>query len=300
MYFDLLFILLPLVLGYLVVVQSEAWLHRVNQYCGYMVYFILFLMGISLSLIDNFSANASMVVWHAVAFMVGILGANLIGLYFLDRWHHQRIQQARDIKIDKLPMIIESVSLLGVVALGFILGLFVSLDKAIIDSASEWALMALLALIGISLRNSGIALREIVLNKSGMKIAITVMITSWLGGIAAAKLVGLPMIHGLAVSSGFGWYSLSGILISDGISPILGAVALINDLGRELVAIFVIPLLINAKRHSAIGIGGATSMDFTLPIIQKTGGSDAVPIAIVSGFILSIMAPLCMLFFINF
>jgi len=156
-----------------------------------------------------------------------------------------------------------------------------------------------LALIGISLRNSGIALRDILLNKSGMQIALMVMITSWIGGVVVAKMVGISLIHGLAVSSGFGWYSLSGILISDGISPILGAVALINDLGRELVAIFVIPLLINAKRHSAIGIGGATSMDFTLPIIQKTGGSDAVPIAIVSGFILSIMAPLCMLFFIN-
>lgn len=300
MYFDLLFILLPLVFGYLIVVSSEAWLHRVNQYCGYMVYFILFLMGISLSLIDNFSENASQVIWHAIAFIIGILTANFIGLYGLDRWHRQRIKKVRDVKIDKLPMIIESVSLLGVVALGFIIGMFVSIEKSMIDTASEWALMVLLALIGISLRNSGIALREILLNKSGMQIAITVMITSWLGGVVVAKIIGLPLIHGLAVSSGFGWYSLSGILISDGISPILGAVALINDLGRELVAIFVIPLLINAKRHSAIGIGGATSMDFTLPIIQKTGGSDAVPIAIVSGFILSIMAPLCMLFFINF
>ncbi|MCG7529768.1 lysine exporter LysO family protein [Psychrobium sp. MM17-31] len=299
MYVDLLFILLPLVIGYLFVVKSEQLLHRVNQSCGYMVYFILFLMGISLSLIDNFASNAKEVVIQAVTFIGVILGVNLIGLYALDRWHRQKINKVTKVVIDKWPMIIESISLLGVVALGFVIGLFVVIDKTWIDKSSEWALMLLLLLIGISLRNSGIALRDILLNKSGMQIALVVMVTSWIGGLVVAKLLQLPLNHGLAVSSGFGWYSLSGILISDGISPLLGAVALINDLGRELVAIFIIPLLIASKRHSAIGIGGATSMDFTLPIIQKTGGSAAVPIAIVSGFILSIMAPLCMLFFIN-
>lgn len=299
MYVGLLFILLPLVVGYLFVVKSEQLLHRVNQNCGYMVYFILFLMGFSLSLIDNFASNAKEVVVQAVTFICVILGANLLGLYALDRWHRQKIKQVTKVVIDKWPMIIESISLLGVVALGFVIGLFVAIDKVWIDKSSEWALMLLLFLIGISLRNSGIALRDILINKSGMQIAVVVMLTSWIGGLVVAKLLQLPLNQSLAVSSGFGWYSLSGILISDGISPLLGAVALINDLGRELVAIFIIPLLISAKRHSAIGIGGATSMDFTLPIIQKTGGSAAVPIAIVSGFILSIMAPLCMLFFIN-
>lgn len=299
MYLGLLFILLPLVLGYLLVLSSSIWLHRVNQSCSYMVYFILFLMGISLSQLDNLVGNAAIMFKQASVFVIAILGANLAGLWLLDMGSKQRDNDHRA-SIDKLPMIIESISLVGVVALGVIVGFFITLEKHAIDTASEWALMLLLLLIGISLRNSGIALRDILLNKSGMLIAMIIVITSWLAALVVSVLIDIPVKHALAVSSGFGWYSLSGILISDGISPLLGAVALINDLSRELVAILLIPLLIKRSRHTAIGIGGATSMDFTLPIIQKTGGSDAVPIAIVSGFILSILAPLSMLFFINF
>ncbi|MEZ8138541.1 LysO family transporter, partial [Vibrio splendidus] len=42
-----------------------------------------------------------------------------------------------------------------------------------------------------------------------------------------------------------------------------------------------------------------TAMDFTLPVIQTTGGVRCVPIAIVSGFILSLLVPILMLFFVS-
>ncbi|MGB1322041.1 MAG: LysO family transporter, partial [Vibrio gallaecicus] len=48
-----------------------------------------------------------------------------------------------------------------------------------------------------------------------------------------------------------------------------------------------------------IGYAGATAMDFTLPVIQTTGGVRCVPVAIVSGFILSILVPVLMLFFVS-
>ncbi|HCR5894645.1 TPA: LysO family transporter, partial [Shigella flexneri] len=42
---------------------------------------------------------------------------------------------------------------------------------------------------------------------------------------------------------------------------------------------------------------GATSMDFTLPVLQRTGGLDMVPAAIVHGFILSLLVPILIAFF---
>ncbi|MGF1794293.1 LysO family transporter, partial [Photobacterium profundum] len=45
---------------------------------------------------------------------------------------------------------------------------------------------------------------------------------------------------------------------------------------------------------TAIGYAGATAMDFTLPVIQNCGGIKCVPIAIVSGFILSLLVPVLM------
>lgn len=299
MYYGLLLILLPLFLGYLIVIKSRKWNHVINLSCTYMIYWILFIMGISLSQLDNLANNAVTILSYSLTFTLIIISLNLIGLWWLDKKLNSKIMINTVNKINKLPLILESLSLLGVVSVGFIIGLLVDINKVIINNLGEWGLMLLLAFIGIQLRNSGIALKEILLNKAGLLIATVVIFTSWLGGALSSLVLELPINHALAISSGLGWYSLSGILISDGISPVLGGVAFISDLARELVAILLIPLLIRKNPYCGVGIGGATAMDFTLPIIQKSGGSDVVPMAIVSGFILTLISPVAILIFIN-
>ncbi|HEB0143521.1 TPA: lysine exporter LysO family protein, partial [Serratia marcescens] len=113
----------------------------------------------------------------------------------------------------------------------------------------------------------------------------------------AAQLLGLPVKAGLAMASGFGWYSLSGILITDAYGPVMGSAAFFNDLARELVAIMLIPTLVRRSRSTALGLCGATSMDFTLPVLQRSGGLDMVPPAIVHGFLLSLLAPVLIALF---
>ena len=113
-----------------------------------------------------------------------------------------------------------------------------------------------------------------------------------MGGAVFAFCLDLPILHGLALASGFGWYSLSGILIGAELGPVWGSIAFLSDLMRELVAIILIPMVIKRSPFTAIGCAGATSMDFTLPVIQKSGGSQWVPSAIVSGFLLSLAAPI--------
>lgn len=58
----------------------------------------------------------------------------------------------------------------------------------------------------------------------------------------------------------------------------------------------LIPGLVRRSRSTALGLCGATSMDFTLPLLQL-GGVEMVPPAIVHGFILSLLLPLMMAFF---
>ena len=304
MYVGLLLILLPLILGYLVVVKSEKWLHIINSSCTYMIYLILFIMGISLSQLDNLADNGAVILGYSAVFIGIIMAANVIGLWWFDKQSQFTLKSGTTNTIDKLPLILESISLLGVVAGGFIIGFVIELmtdiNKSMIDNLGEWALMLLLGLIGIQLRNSGIALKEIISNKAGLAIAMIVVVTSWLAAVLISFILDLPLTHAIAISSGFGWYSLSGILISDGISPVLGGVAFMTDLARELIAILLIPLIIKKRPHTGVGVGGATAMDFTLPIIQKSGGSDAVPMAIVSGFILTLIGPVAMLVCTNF
>jgi uncharacterized membrane protein YbjE (DUF340 family) len=77
---------------------------------------------------------------------------------------------------------------------------------------------------------------------------------------------------------------------------VIGSAAFFNDLARELLAIMLIPGLVRRSRSTALGLCGATSMDFTLPVLQRSGGW-RLPAAIVHGFILSLLVPILMAFF---
>ncbi len=194
-------------------------------------------------------------------------------------------------------MALESLKLCGVVVLGFIIGLSGLTFLQHATEASEYTLIFLLFLIGIQLRNNGMTLKQIVLNRRGMIVAVVVLLSSLAGGIINALILDLPLKTGLAMASGFGWYSLSGILLTESFGPVIGSAAFFNDLGRELIAIMLIPALVRRSRSTALGLCGATSMDFTLPVLQRSGGLEMVPAAIVHGFVLSLLVPLLMAFF---
>ncbi|MFA0476330.1 hypothetical protein BCS95_10345 [Vibrio breoganii] len=296
MFSGLLFIFIPLIVGYLISVKNSRILDKINQFCSHTVLFILFLMGLSIAGMDNLGGNIKQILTVTACFFVSMSVFNLIALPFIDA----KLPLAVDGKQNKLPLLqmaSESLKLVVVVALGVIIGLVFPGYWSWVHTASEWTLFVLLFLIGIQLRNSGLTLREIIINKHGLIIAGVIVITSWLGGIVSALLLDLPLSQGLAMASGFGWYSLTGILITDNYGPLYGSASLIVELLRELVALIFIPMLIKTRPCTAIGYAGATAMDFTLPVIQQTGGIRCVPVAIVSGFILSLLVPILILTF---
>ena len=291
MYSGFLIVIVPLVLGYFVVLKQTKHIHWVNVCTSKMIYVILFLMGISLSHLDNLAQNIQNIGLYSFTVLSCVSIANLMALWGLDKCLTKTIAGEGE-SLSKWHLILESLQLILVIAAGFISGLFIPSEMINIDIISEGALVLLLLFIGCQFRNSGMQLREILLNTWGIKIAVVMILSSWVGGLAAALLLEIPLTNGLALASGFGWYSLSGILITDGLSPIFGGAAFIIDLGRELLAILIIPSLIRLYPSTAIGYAGATAMDFTLPMIQKSGGNGYVPLAIVSGFILSLLSPL--------
>ncbi|XNM90637.1 LysO family transporter [Escherichia coli] len=55
-------------------------------------------------------------------------------------------------------------------------------------------------------------------------------------------------------------------------------------MARETDRYYVDPWADSPQPALLHGLCGATSMDFTLPVLQRTGGLDMVPAAIVHGF----------------
>ncbi|MEZ2604032.1 lysine exporter LysO family protein [Kluyvera intermedia] len=293
----LLIILVPLIIGYLIPLTHRGALGLINRLLSWIVYLILFFMGISLAFLDNLATNLLAIFHYSAISIVVILACNTAALLWLEKirpWGHPKHQEKLP---SRLAMALESLKLCFVVVAGFVLGLSGLSFLQHATAASEYTLIFLLFLVGIQLRNSGMTLRQIILNRRGMLIALVVVASSMVAGVINAFLLGLPIKTGLAMASGFGWYSLSGILLTDAYGPVIGSATFFNDLARELVAIMLIPGLVRRSRSTALGLCGATSMDFTLPVLQRSGGVEMVPPAIVHGFVLSLLVPIMMAFF---
>ncbi len=287
----LLLILLPLFLGYLIVLSHPRVLALLNKAVSLLVYVILFIMGMGLAQIEGLGAKLLPMTGTIGLMFLALTAANFLALALVARLMGEGGRTGQRAPVDWLALVRDSGLLVGTVALGTLVGLFWQLDGG---AWSEYALALLLFLIGIQLRAAGMSLRQLLLNRLGLAIAGAVLVSSLAVGALLSPWLGLTPWQGMGVMSGFGWYSLSGILVSDALGAQWGAMVFFTDLARELVALALIPVLMHRSRPLAIGYAGATAMDFSLPALQKSGGMDCVPIAVVSGFALSLATPVLM------
>ena len=179
---------------------------------------------------------------------------------------------------------------------GIVLGLSGKLPESLISPAiSNYTLYLLMFLAGIGIgadRKSWHLIRAI-----NFKIFLvpTGIIIGTFAGVTMSSML-LPALHLreiLAVGAGFGYYSLSSIIISELHSETLGVVALVSNILREIFTLLFVPLLVKYFGSLAgIASGGATSMDTTLPVISKYSGKEYGVISIFSGVVLTIVVPL--------
>ena len=164
----------------------------------------------------------------------------------------------------------------------------IQVDELWLPSSSN-TLLVLMILIGVDL--ASIRLRREILSWRTLCVPASVILGSILGGFAVHLATGEDLRVMLALSSGFGWFSLSSTLIAGLSNEVHGATALIIDLGRELVAIVLLYLFGQRQARLGIAAAGATAMDSTLPIVRQACPSEELPIALVSGFVLTLTAP---------
>lgn len=162
----------------------------------------------------------------------------------------------------------------------------------------SWWLYVLLFLIGLDLAQ--VAISRSWLAPRVLKIPLLVMLGSVLAGVLLSFITGERLAVSLALSTGFGWFSLSGAIAGQYLGDAYGSVALLNDLMRELIGLTVVFILGRNFANSSVGVCAATAMDTTLPFVRKACHYEYVPTAIISGLILTIAAPFFMLFFLSF
>ncbi len=294
---SLLIILVPMVIGYAVKIKETKILHQFGKITMLLLYLILFIMGISLGQLDNLAQQLPQIGIYALTFIVFIQGLTFLGLFLYVKLFPQPLAKITEKMPSRWRIVLDSLKLCLVVLIGFFIGLWGKGWVNLPFGSSTYVLVVLIFCVGIQLRNNGISIRAVFFNRRGMITGVIFVLTSLLGGIIGAQALNVPIVQGLAVSSGLGWYSLSSVTLNNAWGPIWGSIAFFNDLSRELISLFIVPLFMQQYRSTAIGYTGATAIDCTLPIIQKAGGVEVLPLAFSFGFITNIAPPILLVFF---
>ena len=294
---SLLIILVPMLIGCAFKIKNTKILQQFGKITMLLLYMILFIMGVSLGQLDNLAQQLPQIGVYALTFIVFIQGLTFLGLFIYDKLSPLPLAKTTEKMPSRWRIVLDSLKLCLVVIVGFFIGLWGKGWVNLPFGSSTYVLVVLIFCVGIQLRNNGISIRSVFFNQRGMITGAIFVLMSLLGGIIGAQVLNVPIVQGLAVSSGLGWYSLSSVTLNNAWGPIWGSIAFFNDLSRELMSLFIVPLFMQHYRSTAIGYTGATAIDCTFPIIQKDGGVEVLPLAFSFGFITNIAPPILLVFF---
>lgn len=167
---------------------------------------------------------------------------------------------------------------------------------------STWVLYLLMFLVGIGVGADKKALRTLATFNLKILMVPVSTITGTLLGVSVVWFFvkQLSFTELLAVGSGFGYYSLSSVIITELYSAELGVIALLSNVIREVITLLFAPLFVHfSGKLAPIASAGATSMDTTLPIITNVSGKEFALIALFHGIVLTILVPFMVAFFIS-
>ena len=194
-------------------------------------------------------------------------------------------------------MIAVSCAVIVGILLGYFTKSYINFDISLLI---QFGLYLLLFFIGIDIGKNDNILNDLKkLNKKVLFLPFITIISSLAGGAVASILLSLSVGESVAISSGMGWYSFSAIELSK-ISVELGGIAFLSNIFRELLAIFLIPII--AKKigsFESVSVAGATAMDSVLPIINRSNPAEISIISFYSGLVISIVVPILIPILVN-
>ncbi|WP_018300343.1 lysine exporter LysO family protein [Fangia hongkongensis] len=288
-------ILLALILGYFIDIRALS--NRIiNHILSIVIGAIIFVMGYNFgALATEIQHELSSLMLITMSYIVALLIINgfAIWLFFTLKPKYKLLADAHlHSKKSPLKPVIQSCKYLLYLVIGAFLGIYFGVKLNNISLIIDGILIITLFIIGMQMRREGHSLTQLLKNKTGIIVACILIISSLVTGLILGLIFQISIPHALMITSGFGWYSLSSILNAQLINAHYGTITFFIDFSREILAILLIPTFAKRFGVELLGYSGATAMDFTLPVIKDNIGMHAVPVAISSGFILTIATPI--------
>ena len=159
----------------------------------------------------------------------------------------------------------------------------------------------LLLAIGFSLGLSGNILSSI--KKIGIKFLIfpvSAILGSIVGGALCGLVLPVTIPEGMAIGTGFGWYTMAPTVITEAGHTYAGAISFMHNVIREMGGIVLIPFFAGRIGYiEATAVPGVCAMDIAMPIIEKCTKQEMVAYSFGMGLSMSIVVPLLVPIFIN-
>lgn len=180
----------------------------------------------------------------------------------------------------------------------FVIGLLGGIEKMVpswlLDGdVSFVALCGLLLFVGLGIGLNPEMKKEVrSLSPRMALLPVVTIIGSWLGALLIWTVLHRTLSDCMAINSGFAYYSLSSIFITEYRGAELGTIALLANIIREMLTLLGAPLMARWFGPLApISAGGATTMDTALPILSQTVGQRYIALSIYHGFVVDFTVP---------
>ena len=191
--------------------------------------------------------------------------------------------------------------------IGCVVGTFIDSELEV-HNLSMYVLYALMLQVGVSIgsnKNLKVLVKSLRFNMLLVPLA-TIVGTLLFSAFASLLLSQWSVFDCMAVGSGFAYYSLSSILITQFKEPSLGlqlatelgTIALLANIFREMMALLGAPLIRKYfGKLAPISAAGVNSMDVLLPSITLYSGKEMIPLAIFHGILIDMSVPVFVSFF---
>jgi uncharacterized membrane protein YbjE (DUF340 family) len=282
-----------------------------NKIVMLCIYALLFLLGVQAGSNTEIIANITTLGGIALLLTAGaVLGSLLAAkLLFHYAFHNFKKQSIAPVSSSQKKSKVEGKAFLGslYILILFLIGSFLGFHKWLANHLIQndyalYALYGLLFFVGISIgadKSSWQNLKHAKLNI--VLVPLSIIVGSLLGSFLFSFFFStIAPQEAMAVGAGFGYYSLSSVLITQISGEELGTIALLSNIIREISTLIATPIFVRYfGKLAGIASGGATSMDTTLPIITAYSGKEWAIISIFNGIVLTIIVPILVPFILS-
>ena len=146
----------------------------------------------------------------------------------------------------------------------------------------------MLGSVGFSMGLDGSIVR--VLRGAGLGVVLVPIfsvIGSLLAGVVYSLLSPMTLREGLAISAGFGWYTMAPSVISGAGHAVAGAVSFLHNVLRETMGLIFLPLIASKIGYiEAVTIPGTASTDLCLPLVEKYCNPETMAYSFCTGMLM--------------